>query len=326
MRTADDDACLPPTASVIVGQVNTCTPSRASLAAVFTTWVVLILVSTPVHGQAPESGADSAPHQAGAVEFVSGDSMITPQVGDSRLVVKDSQVNEGDTIITFKGGETQLHMLDGAYLMVRENSRLKIEAYVADGGDKDRSILDLIKGTVRSITGWIGKYNRAAYEIRTPILVTIGVRGTDHEVTYIPPGDPRGEPGVYDKVNEGKAFMRSGNDVVEVPPQRAVFSAWGAKPRRPRLLASIPRFFRPGLHERAFARRARASVRTIAAQRQARIRALRAMRRGAPRRPPERRRELRPGARSAPGAGLRERGALRGARPGGRRPRERGRR
>ena len=77
----------------------------------------------------------------------------------------------------------------------------------------------------RSITGWIGKFNRAAYEIRTPILVTIGVRGTDHEVTQIPPGDPRGERGEYDKVNEGKAFMRSGNDVVEVPPRRAVFTA-----------------------------------------------------------------------------------------------------
>ena len=246
-----------------------CTPSRASFGAVLTTWVGLILLSTAAHAHAPESGADSAPRQAGTVQFVSGDSMITPQVGDSRLAAKGSQVNEGDTIITFEGGEAQLHMLDGAYLMVRENSRIKIEAYVADGGDKDRSILDLIKGTVRSITGWIGKYNRAAYEIRTPILVTIGVRGTDHEVTYIPPGDPRGDPGVYDKVNEGKVFMRSGNDVVEVPPQRAVFSAWGAKPRRPRLLASIPRFFRSGPHEREFARRARASVRTLAAQRQA---------------------------------------------------------
>jgi hypothetical protein len=221
--------------------------------------------------------------------------MITPRVGDSRLVAKGVRVNEGDTVITFRGAETQLRMLDGAYLMVREDSRIKIEAYVADGGAKDRSILDLIKGTVRSITGWIGKYNRSAYEIRTPILVTIGVRGTDHEVTYIPPGDPRGEPGVYDKVNEGKAFMRSGNDVVEVPPQRAVFSAWGAKPRRPRLLASIPRFFRPGPHEREFARRAHASVRTLAAQRQARIRA------------------LRPGGRSLPGASLRERAPRRGA-------------
>jgi FecR protein len=310
----------------------------------------LALFCSAAHGQTPQPEAAAAPRLAGTVEFAVGDSMITPQVGDSRLVAKGSDVHEGDTIVTFSGGEAQLHMLDGAYLLVRENSRIKIQEYVADGGDKDRSILDLIKGTVRSITGWIGKYNRAAYEIRTPIQVTIGVRGTDQEVTYIPPGDPRGDPGVYDKVNEGKAFMRSGNDVVEVPPQRAVFSAWGARPHRPRLLAAIPGFFRPGPHEREFVQRARASVRTLSAQRQARIRAVRALRRAAPQRTPEGRRELRPGARSAPGAPLRERipragvprergvrgttaqelrerGGLRGERPEERnRPMERGRR
>ena len=281
-----------------------------------------LLSSGTAYGQAPDpAGAGAAPRQAGMVEFVSGDSMITPKVGDSRLAAKGGRVNEGDTIITFHGAETQLHMLDGAYLMVRENSRIKIQAYVADGGKNDRSILDLIKGTVRSITGWIGKYNRAAYEIRTPILVTIGVRGTDHEVTYIPPGDPRGKPGVYDKVNEGEVVMRSGGDVVDVPSNRAVFSAWGSRPRRPRLLASIPRFFRPGPHERAFARRARASIRTLGAQRQARIRAVRALRARRPgasrRRAPERRRQLRPGARGSPGAALRERSARAGTRERG---------
>ncbi len=225
--------------------------------------------------------------------------MITPQDGDSRLVAVGSQVEEGDTIVTFKGGEAQLRMLDGAYLLVRENSRLKIESYVAEGGGGDRSILDLLQGTVRSITGWIGKFNRSAYEIRTPILVTIGVRGTDHEASYIAPGDPRGEPGVYDKVNEGLVFIKSGNDVVEVPPNRAVYSAWSRK-GRPRLLASIPPFFRAARHEREFARRARQSVRSIAEQRRARIREIRQLRgpgaRGAR---PERRGELRPGARSA---------------------------
>ena len=307
------------------------TPMQHYKFAARATAVGLALICSGAFGQAAESAAAVEPRLAGTVEFASGNSMITPQVGDSRLVANGSEVREGDTIITFKGGEAQLRMLDGAYLMVREKSRIKIEAYIADGGDKDRSILDLIKGTVRSITGWIGKFNRAAYEIRTPILVTIGVRGTDHEVTYIPPGDPRGEPGVYDKVNEGKAFMRSGNDVVEVPPQRAVFSAWGAKPRRPRLLVSIPGFFRPGPHEREFAQRARVSVRTLAAQRQARIRNLRALRRGAAQRAPTRPRELRPGARRAPGAALRERiprgeaargGAIRGSAI--RAPRERG--
>lgn len=286
-------------------------PARrcASFAAVF--WVSVGLALLPAGsacGQASDPGAGTPPRQAGTVEFVAGDSMITPRAGNSRLAAEGGQVNEGDTVITFNGAEAQLRMLDGAYLMVRANSRIKIQAYVADGGEDDRSILELIKGTVRSITGWIGKYNRAAYEIRTPILVTIGVRGTDHEVTYIPPGDSRGKPGVYDKVNEGEAVMRSGDNVVEVPPNRAVFSAWGTRPRRPRLLASIPRFFRPGPHELVFARRAHAAVRTLAAQRQARIRAVRALRarqRGVPRLAPGRLRERRPGLRGTPGAGAR---------------------
>ena len=145
--------------------------------------------------------------------------MITPQVGDSRLVAAGTQVDEGDTIVTFKGGEAQLRMLDGAYLMVRENSRIKIEAYVADGGDDDRSILDLLQSTVRSITGWIGKFNRAAYEIHTPILVTIGVRGTDHEVSYIPPDDPRARRRTRSIAGSRRAYSspRSANESVWLP-------------------------------------------------------------------------------------------------------------
>jgi len=267
----------------------------------------LALLCAAAHGQAPASGAVTAPRVAGTVEFATGDSMITPQAGDSRLVAAGTEVDEGDTIVTFRGGEAQLRMLDGAYLMVRENSRIKIEAYVADGGDDDRSILDLLQGTVRSITGWIGKFNRSAYEIHTPILVTIGVRGTDHEVSYIPPGDSRGEPGVYDKVNEGLAYIKSGSDVVEVPPNRAVFSAWSRK-GRPRLLASIPKFFRAARHEREFVRRARQSVRTIAEQRRARIQAVRKLRSITPRgAKPERGRQLRPGAGVRPAKNLRRR-------------------
>jgi FecR protein len=270
---------------------------RAKSAAIFAVGVGLALAGSTCYGQEQDPGSAPAPRAAGVVEFVSGDAMITPKVGDSRLVAVKSQVEEGDTIVTFKGGEAQLRMLDGAYLLVRENSRLKIESYVAEGGGGDRSILDLLQGTVRSITGWIGKFNRAAYEIRTPILVTIGVRGTDHEASYIAPGDPRGEPGVYDKVNEGLVFIKSGNDVVEVPPNRAVYSAWSRK-RRPRLLASIPPFFRIARHEREFARRARQSVKNIAEQRQARIREIRRLRGPRPRGVvPEHRGRLRPVAR-----------------------------
>jgi hypothetical protein len=294
-------------ASVIVRSVNPAPTPRVKFAAVGAMAAGLVLLCAAAQAQVPASGAVPTPRLAGTVEFASGNSMITPQVGDSLLVAEGTQVHEGDTIVTFKAGEAQLRMLDGAYLMVREDSRIKIEAYVADGGDDDRSILDLLQGTVRSITGWIGKFNRAAYEIHTPILVTIGVRGTDHEVSYIPPGDPRGEPGVYDKVNEGLAFIKSGSDVVEVPPNRAVFSAWSRK-GRPRLLASIPAFFRAARHEREFVRRARQSVKTIAKQRRARIEAIRKLRGIKPRgAKPAQRRQLRPGAGARPGKSLQRR-------------------
>ena len=116
-------------------------------------------------------------------------------------------MHEGETVVTFRNGEAQLHMLDGANYGARELAN-RDQAYVADGGDKDRSIVDLIKGTVRSITGWIGKYNRAEYErSATSNLVTIGVPGTDQEVTDIPPDAIRAASrALYDKVNEGETF------------------------------------------------------------------------------------------------------------------------
>jgi hypothetical protein len=152
-------------------------------------------------------------------------------------------------------------MADGALFMVRERTRVTITEYVADGGSGDRSLMDLAEGALRAITGWIGAYNRNSYRVRTP-LVTIGVRGTDHEPTHIPIGDPRGQPGSYDKVNEGAAFMETKAGRVEVPKSRVVYLASSAK-APPRLLDATPRFFRPGRHEKRFVARAQEVRRTI---------------------------------------------------------------
>jgi hypothetical protein len=145
-------------------------------------------------------------------------------------------------------------MADGAQFIVRADSKITLSEYVADGGSDDRSLVDLAKGAMRSITGWIGQFNRTKYRIRTP-LVTIGVRGTDHEPTHIPVGDPRGEPGSYDKVNEGSAFMETKQGIVEVPKNRAAFLSASAR-TAPRLLSAVPVFFEPGKHEQRFVARA----------------------------------------------------------------------
>jgi hypothetical protein len=155
-------------------------------------------------------------------------------------------------------------MADGALFMVRERTRVTITEYVADGGSGDKSLMDLAEGALRAITGWIGAYNRNSYRIRTP-LVTIGVRGTDHEPSHIPIGDPRGEPGSYDKVNEGSAFMQTKQGIVEVPKSRVVFHSASAK-AAPRLLDRPPKFYRAGRHEKRFVARAQ-EMRRITPQR-----------------------------------------------------------
>lgn len=204
---------------------------------------------------APGALAQDAPRAAGTFQLAEGDILVEGKDGKARAPAAGGEVFEGDTITTFPRAEAQLQMADGASLIVRESSKLTIAEYVADGGDGDRSLIELARGALRSITGWIGQYNRANYRIRTP-LVTIGVRGTDHEPSHLLEGDPRGAPGSYDKVNEGSAFMQTKQGVVEVPKNRAVFHSISGR-SAPRLLGAIPAFFKPGRHEQRFVARAR---------------------------------------------------------------------
>ncbi len=220
---------------------------------------------------------DRPPNVAGAIEFVQGDVMIKGKDSAARLAKVDQPVMEGDTIVTFDQAELHLRMADRAYLAVRENSQLTITTYIANGDEHDRSVIDLAKGAFRSITGWIGQFGlkartaegRKAYQVRTP-LVTIGVRGTDHEPTHLLPGDPRGEAGSYDRVYSGEAVMQTPQGTIDVPPNRAAFSSLGDRRARPRLLASVPAFFAPRAHEQRFIDRAREGQRAIARERAAR--------------------------------------------------------
>lgn len=198
--------------------------------------------------------AQAQPRAAGKVEFAEGIARIQGKDQRERRPAVGGPVYEGDAIATAPQAELHLRMADGASYIVRERTKITITAYVADGGDGDRSLIDLAEGALRAISGWIGKYNRNNYAVRTP-LVTIGVRGTDHEPTHLLEGDPRGRPGSYDKVNDGVAVMRSEQGSVEIPANKAAFLSLDGVP--PQLLDAIPDFFKPGRYEQAFTARAR---------------------------------------------------------------------
>lgn len=192
--------------------------------------------------------------QAGRVDYLEGSVKLVDAASKERFVKLGDGVNEGDTLVTGADSEVHLAMEDGGQLGIHANTRLRILNYKAEGGKDDRSVFNLLQGAMRSITGWIGKYNPRNYEIRTP-TATIGVRGTDHETRIIPQGSSEGEAGTYDKVNIGATQMRTQYGTTEIRPNRPGFVSFTGQAR---LLDRVPAFFRPlrnearfvGLHDR----------------------------------------------------------------------------
>ena len=92
-------------------------------------------------------------------------------------------------------------------MLIRPRSRLVIEDYQHRGDpDTDRSFLRLVKGGFRTVTGVIGKDNRDAYRVSTPVA-TIGIRGTDYHTLFCQ-GDCINVPdGLYTTTDDGETVL-----------------------------------------------------------------------------------------------------------------------
>jgi hypothetical protein len=180
----------------------------------------------------------------GSVDSLEGDVRIVTG-GRERAAAAGAEVNEGDTIKTAENAWVLLAMSDGASLTLRPNTQLRIDAYRynPDGNASENSgVLALVKGALRSITGYIGSTNRTGYSITTPTAF-IGIRGTDHEPAYYAPGEQTDrEPGTYDKVNDGESFIRNSKGQVAI--KRGQYGFVHHQGRfAPSLLRTAPAFY-----------------------------------------------------------------------------------
>ena len=200
-------------------------------------------------GSIVETAVDAAP--AGKVELVEGDVRFLDGSGRVRQPKVGDALYQGETVVTGANGETHLSMGDGGYIGVRPNTKMRIDNYKAEGGPDDLSVIGLLQGSFRSVTGWIAKLGGSRYVVRTP-TATIGVRGTEHEPLVILEGSKEGEPGTYDRVHIGESVIQTQQGAVSVRPNQAGFAPYrGAV--RPRVLDRIPGFFRPTRNEARFA-------------------------------------------------------------------------
>jgi hypothetical protein len=109
-------------------------------------------------------------------------------------------------------------------------------------GDFDDSLsMTLLRGAIRSITGWVGKFDRRSYQL-TAGTSTVGIRGTDHEVVLIAQGEegPDEVAGVHSWVNSGGTTLKNAEGSMDIEPGHA---AWvGEDGRAPRAHNGIPAF------------------------------------------------------------------------------------
>src|SRR5262245_15866930 len=89
----------------------------------------------------------------GSVQFLDANrSARRPRVGDA--------IYEGESVTTGADGEVHLQMEDGGYIAVRPGTRMRIVNFRAQADAGDRSVIALLQGSFRSVTGWIAKGGR----------------------------------------------------------------------------------------------------------------------------------------------------------------------
>jgi hypothetical protein len=176
---------------------------------------------------------------AGNVTESKGD-VEARQNGLSRRLALNDPVCVGETVVTSKSGSVQIKMADEGLIEVRSQTKVRIEAFNYRRSRRKKSMIALIEGSSRFVTGKIGKEYPQNVIVKTPSAV-IGVHGTDHEVTVILPGGRGDNPaGTYDKVNFGVTFIRTEGGEIDIHPAQVGFAAIEGSP--PVLLDEIPGF------------------------------------------------------------------------------------
>ncbi len=125
---------------------------------------------------------------AGVAQFIVGDVNVRRADGGTAPLVKGKDIESGQAIVTGASGRAQVRFTDGGLVSLQPNTEFKVANYVDKADPKeDRFLVDLLRGSMRAVTGLIGKRNRENYKVTTS-TATIGIRGSGFNAGYNPDG------------------------------------------------------------------------------------------------------------------------------------------
>lgn len=207
---------------------------------------LLVLAMPPGHTPAlAQSSGLPAPTPAAAVPatiagrliMASGDVRIVDAGSDATSPATNGQttpsgrpartgdwLQPGQMVVTGSHGRAQIRFRDGALISLQPESRFRIDQY-AYGETKQRGFYSLLEGTLRAISGAIGKKDPDDFRLDTP-TATIGIRGTEflvQEIHCAPSCKPGQQDGLNVAVSHGRVFVFNGAGAIDLAAGRATW-------------------------------------------------------------------------------------------------------
>lgn len=150
-----------------------------------------------------------------------------------RPLTLGSPVYRSDYLLTGADGYLQVVFTDGGRVALDAMSKLLVENYhYQENGVKDKALIRLVRGTMRAVSGRLGKVDHDEYSLVTPVA-TIGIRGTAFDLLCncgCGASGAAGKPGLYGVVRSGAIQLEnaSGKHLLEAG-KSAYIPGWQGK-------------------------------------------------------------------------------------------------
>lgn len=129
-------------------------------------------------------GYAEAADSAGITLSTQGEVWASESGAERRELSRRSPIFESDEIGTGPTSSAQFRMKDGARFTLSDNTRFLISEYrhLKSGDASDSAALELVEGTLRFVSGAIGKEQSEDWRLKAG-NTSIGIRGTEGEVS-----------------------------------------------------------------------------------------------------------------------------------------------
>lgn len=153
--------------------------------------------------------------------------------GKVRVLSRKSKIYKKDVITTQNNSYARIRFTDGSLLVMRPKSTISIDEYYFNKNKpkKDKAVINLLEGGLRTITGFIGKRgNKDSYKTKTRHS-SIGIRGTVYGVLMCHGASCAGlsdevrpkQDGQYVNVSSGAIVIKNDSGITDLKAGQFAF-------------------------------------------------------------------------------------------------------